>query len=631
MTSTQRRPHELPTDGQASVPGERAIDDTGLPVDEDLPVTGALADAGAVEVLRRGLAVSPELKTGIAFTAVMALATAAGKIAVPILIQQALDRGVLDPEGFDGRFVATACIATLVLVLILYVVSRLTYRRLVLAAENTLYGLRVRVFAHIHALSIADHEDTRRGVLVSRVTSDIETLARFAEWGAVAWMVNGTVIVGVLVVMFVYSWPLALLTTAVFLPLTVALRALQRRQLAAYDEVRTRVSETLSEFSETIGGAGVIRAYGLDGRARRRLHGVIDGQYRSEVHAAKYFAVMFPLGDLFGAVALAAVAAVGAWYGPGWGLGAGELIAFVFLVSLVLTPIAEIGEVLDQTQTAIAGWRKVLSVLDVPIDVEERRAGVGLPAGPLSVTVEAVEFSYRRGGPVLCDIAIDIPAGTSVAVVGETGSGKTTFAKLLCRLADPTAGRVLVGDIDLRDVDSDARLRAIRLVPQDGFLFDATLRENLRVGRLDASDHDLEAAVDTLGLRWWVDRLPEGLDTAVGERGSGISVGERQLVALVRAELTDPGLLILDEATSAVDPETEQALAEALGHLAEDRTTISIAHRLSTAERADLVLVFDAGRLVERGSHARLVAADGVYARLHRSWLGNTRSDIAVH
>nr|MBA3304047.1 ABC transporter ATP-binding protein [Acidimicrobiia bacterium] len=506
MTSTHR-PHELPTEDPTRLPDGASFDASGPPVDDDddLPVVSALADAGAVEVLRRGLAVSPELKTGIAFTALMALATAAGKIAVPILIQQALDRGVLAPDGFDGRFVTTACVATVLLVLVLYNVSRLTYRRLVRAAENTLYGLRVRVFAHIHALAIADHEDTRRGVLVSRVTSDIETLARFAEWGAVAWMVNGTVIVGVLVVMFVYSWPLALITTAIFAPLTIALRALQRRQLAAYDLVRTRVSETLSEFSETIGGAGVIRAYGLDGRARRRLDDVIDRQYRSEVRAARYFAVMFPLGDLFGAVALAAVAAVGAWYGPGWGLGAGELIAFLFLVSLVLTPIAEIGEVLDQTQTAIAGWRKVLSVLDVPIDVEERRPGVDLPSGPLAVTVEEVEFSYRRGGPVLRDIAVDIPAGTSVAVVGETGSGKTTFAKLLCRLADPTVGRVRVGGIDLRDVDPEARLRAVRLVPQDGFLFDATLRENLRVGRLDASDDDLDAAVAALGLGWWVD------------------------------------------------------------------------------------------------------------------------------
>jgi len=240
--------------------------------------------------------------------------------------------------------------------------------------------------------------------------------------------------------------------------------------------------------------------------------------------------------------------------------------------------------------------------------------------------VEAVDFSYRQGGRVLHGIDVSLPAGASVAVVGETGSGKTTLAKLMARLADPTSGRVLVGGVDLRDVSAEDRRRAIRMVPQDGFLFDTSIAENVRFGRPDATTGDVEAALDALDLTDWVDGLGAGLDTRVGERGESLSVGERQLVALARAHLADPGLLVLDEATSAVDPETETTLERALERLAAGRTTVSVAHRLSTAERSDLVLVFDAGRIAEQGSHDELVARGEIYAGLYRSWLGGTRS-----
>jgi putative ABC transport system ATP-binding protein len=595
--------------------------------DDDGDTTAADAGGGgALSVLRRGLSTSPELRVGLKATIVFAIVAAAGKLAIPILIQIILDRGVLGSGGFRVEFVLLTCLAAVVITIGVLIVSRIAYFRLVRAAEQALCALRVRVFDHIHRLSMAEHTTTRRGVFVSRVTSDIETLARFVQWGMISWLVNGTLIFGTLIVMFIYSWQLTLLTLVAYLPVIPLFRFFQRRQLEAYDEERTRIGDMIAEFSETVSGAAVIRAYGLQDRARQRLRERIDAAYHARVRAAKYFAAMFPLGDFFGSIAIAGVVVASAYYGPGWGLDVGKVVAFMFLINLLLSPIGELSEILDQTQTAISGWRKVLAVLDVPLDVAEPADGVHLPGGALAVEAGHVEFAYRGDAPVLHDVSVDIAAGAHVAIVGETGSGKTTFAKLLCRLADPTDGEVRVAGTDLRDVDPASRRNAIRMVPQDGFLFDSTIADNVRMAAPDATDDDIERAFARLGLDWWLLRLPDRLATRVGERGESLSVGERQLVALARAELGNPGLLVLDEATSAVDAETERALADALARVSRGRTTISIAHRLSTAEHADRVLVFDAGRVVESGSHDELVEAGGVYAGLYESWTANTRT-----
>jgi ATP-binding cassette subfamily B protein len=583
-------------------------------------------EAKALTVLRRGLATSPELRAGVKLTVVMALVMAVGRLTVPILIQQIIDRGLDDGAGFRPGFVYGACAIAAVVVLGVMFLARLTYLRLVRNAEAALLALRVRAFAHIHQLSLADHNDTRRGVLTARVTSDIESLAQFMQWGAIAWIVNGAIVVGTMIAMAIYAWPLLIIVAAVYIPLLPVLRHIQRSQLSAYERVRTCVATTLGLTSEAVSGAAVVRAYGYTDATRRRLRGAVDDQYREQVRAYRWFAYLMPITDLFGVVAMSLVVGLGVWFGDDLGLTAGSLIAFVFLVNLVLNPVTELGEVLDQTQTALAAWWKVLVVLDTPLEIVDPVDGALLGPGSLSVRVHALRFSYRTGGVVLHGVDVEIPAGSHVAVVGETGSGKTTFARLLVRLADPTGGRVEVDGIDLRLVDGAARRGRMRMVPQDGFLFDTTVRENIRAGRPDATDADVDGAIDRLGLRWWIDSMPRGLDTPVGERGDGLSVGERQLVSLARAQIADAGLLVLDEATSAVDPETELAVSDALERLSAGRTTVTIAHRLSTAERADRVLVFDQGRLVEDGPHAELAVAGNTYARLYQSWLGNTTS-----
>ena len=598
-----------------------ALDEAATLLDDETPSIGALA------VMRRGIKVSPELRAGLAITVVMALTAAVGRLIVPILVQLVLDNGVLSDDGYDGAYVWTVSLAALAVVLLVAAASRVALIRLVDMAETVLMNLRVRVFEHIHHLSLADHTESRRGVLVARVTSDVETLARFTQWGLISWIIDTAIIVGTIAVMLWYSWPLTLLVLVIHVPLVPFLRWVQRSQFVSYGKVRSRVAETLGHVSEAVTGAQVIRAYGYGEPVRERLDDAIERQFAQQQRSQVWFACMLPVVDVVSSISLAVAVGIGVWYRDDLGLEVGELVAFLFLVNLLLQPIAQLGEVLDQTQTALAGWWKVLRVLDVPVEVAEPSEGVAPAAGPLEVELDGIGFSYRTGPPVLRDVSFTIPAESVVAVVGETGSGKTTCARLLTRLADPTEGVVRIGGVDLREVDPDARRAAIRMVPQDGFLFDVSIRDNIAYGREGTTAAEVERAIDVLGLRDWIETLPDGLDTVVGERGGRLSVGERQLVALARAQVADPGLLVLDEATSAVDPETEEALAAALDRLAGGRTMISIAHRLSTAERADLVIVFDKGRVAQMGPHEDLVAVPGIYQTLYESWLGNTRSE----
>lgn len=596
--------------------------------ESNAPHTDIDDDTKAIALLRAGVKATPELRSGLVVSTTLAIVIALWRMIVPIALQQILDRGLV-PGKVDVGFVvsATAVAAVLIAVLTL-VVQRLNFAVL-RVAERVLYGLRTRAFAHVHQLSLAAHNDTKRGVLVARVTSDVETLAQFASWGAMSWVINLGTIVVTFVVLATYSWHMALVVLILLAPILPIFRFVQARQMRAYGELRDSVSGTMSNISELTSALSVVRAYGYTEGERQVVGDAIDRQLKAQTRARFYFAMMFPISDFFGGVVLAAVTGLGVWFGPDWGLGVGTLVACLLLTNQLMQPVAEIGEVLDQTQTAISGWRKILMLLQQPVDIVEPINGAKLQKGPLPVEVSDVSFAYDDGPNVLSDVNISIPAGLNVAIVGETGSGKSTLSKLLCRLADPTAGSVRLGGVDLRQIAPESRRSAVRLVPQDGFLFNTSILENVRMGNPAATDDEVLAAFADLGLLDWLNRLPNGIHTEVGQRGDGISVGERQLVALARAEMSDPGLLLLDEATSNVDPDTERALAKAMEVLSRGRTTISVAHRLSTAEAADHVIVFDSGRVVQQGPHAELVAVPGIYANLHRSWVGNTRTQSA--
>jgi ATP-binding cassette subfamily B protein len=584
----------------------------------------AAGPAGAWATLRRGLAASPDFRSGLVLTLLLAVVSTGGRVVVPVAVQQTLDRGIGASTGPDLDVVARFAALAFAALVATAVAGWAMNVRLARASETALSALRVRAFRHIHDLSLLHQATEHRGALVARVTADIDAISQFLQWGGVVLLVNVGQLLLATVVMAFYSWRLTAVVLVTFLPLIAVLRWFQVRLSAAYDGVRTRVGELLSAVGESVVGAPVVRAYGIQERTNARIGRAVDAHFDASYRAGRLASLMFSSGEVFAAIATAAVVIVGVRSGIAGIITRGELIAFLFLVSLFVGPVAVATEVLNEAQTAIAGWRRVLGVLDSRPDVADAPDGVDIPPGAIGIRFDAVGFAYPGGSEILHDVDLAIPAQSRVAVVGETGSGKTTFAKLLSRLMDPTRGRVLVNDVPLDRVRFASLRRRIVIVPQDGFLFDTTIAENVRYGRPDISDDGIRLAFVELGLADWLDGLPHALHTRVGERGEALSVGERQLIALARAYVANPDLLVLDEATSAVDPVTEVRLARALEGLTRGRTAITIAHRLATAEAADDILVFDAGQVVQRGTHAQLVDAPGPYARLHASWRAQT-------
>ena len=584
----------------------------------------ATVDRGSLATLAHGLKLAPEFRKGLATTLSLALLSTAGRVVVPLAVQQTIDHG-LSGSTPDLPLVRLACGLAGLAVAITAVANFLMNVRLYRTTEDGLLALRTRAFRRVHDLSMLHQATERRGSLVSRVTGDVDTISSFMQFGGLLIVVSIAQVVLATVLMLWWSWVLTLVVYVCMLPLVLSLRVFQKKLQVAYGTVRVRIGELLGAISESVVGAPVIRAYGAQRRTEKRIDEAVSRTRQAQTRAQTITATTFCSGELTTAMANSAVIVIGVLLATSGHLTVGRLIGFLFLVTLFVQPVQVATEVLNEAQNAIAGMRRVLGVLDTPTDVGDPTPGLVLPDGPVSVTFEHVCFAYDLGRDVLHDVDLTIEAQSRVAVVGETGSGKTTFAKLLTRLMDPTRGQVLLSGLPLRQVSFASLRSRVVMVPQDGFLFDTTVADNVRYGRPDASDEDILLAFTELGLLDWLATLPDGIASQVGERGESLSVGERQLVAIARAYVADPDLLVLDEATSAVDPATEVRLARALDSLTRGRTTLTIAHRLSTAEAADEVIVVDKGIVVQRGPHRELVEVPGVYADLHASWISQSR------
>jgi ATP-binding cassette, subfamily B, bacterial len=541
-------------------------------------------------------------------------------LAGPYLVKFGIDKGITER---DAGNLDLAVAGYVVVAILAYVTYRIQITLISLVGEDFLRSLRIRVFEHLQRLSMPFYDRSKAGVLVSRMTSDVDSLSELVQMGLTMFVSNALLLGVSLIVLTIVSWQLMLVCAIALPPVILASVKFQRDSNAAYLDVRDRIGTTLSHLQEGIAGVRVVQAFAREEVEVDRFQRGNRELYDSHMRSVRISAWYLPVIELAGWGTTALTLGFGGWMVHEGVLTVGTVAFFVLALSNLFEPVQQLSQLFNMVQSAGAGLHKLYELLDTPVDVPERPGAVDLPEAG-DIDVEGVSFAYGDGPPVLHDVSLHIAAGSRLALVGPTGAGKSTLAKLVARLYDPTEGTVRFGGVDVRNATMASLRSRIVVIPQEGFLFNGTIRDNVRLAREGATDPEVDAALRAVNAYDRFASLPEGLDTEVRERGSRLSAGEKQLVSLARAALADPALLVLDEATSSLDPGTEALVEGAVDRLLEGRTVVVIAHRLSTSERADVVGVVDGGELVELGTHADLVASGGAYARLYETWVAGT-------
>jgi ABC-type multidrug transport system fused ATPase/permease subunit len=572
---------------------------------------------GLIELLR-----PYRFRTALMFVALLAATLAS--LAPPYLAGKAIDSGI-----------KTKDLGALDLVVVAFVVSALVYWGASYAqtylvnwvGERALQDLRIKLFKHLESMSIGFYSRNKAGVLISRMTNDVEALDQLVTDSVVTLFQASLTLILTAAILVVLDPGLALVTFITVPILLAGSIAFRIASADAYRLTREKIAFITAYLQETLSGVRVIRAFGQERRHERRFAELNEENRKANMKTVYLNAAYFPAVEFLSAAATAVILLYGGHQVvTGGGVSIGVLASFVLYLQSFFDPIQQLSQVYTTYQSGMAALDKIFTLLDEKPEIVDRPDARELPRINGEIHFEDVTFSYagKGGKNALTDIDLTIPPGMTVALVGATGAGKSTLAKLVSRFHDPTSGRVLVDGSDLRDVTEQSLRSQLGMVPQEGFLFSGTIADNVAFGRPDASRDDVEAAARAVGAHEFIERLPNGYETEVGERGGHLSAGQRQLVAFARAAAADPRILILDEATSNVDVQTEARIEQGLRRLLAGRTAIVIAHRLSTIRGAGRIVVLDGGRIVEQGTHDDLVEANGAYAGLYRDWAEQT-------